>query len=105
MDCQDYITVKAERKKGQHLGAEERGAIKVLVKQGLGIRAIAQSHRLRPFHCHKRAAARHAAPKEQQRENHPATPPQLGEAVYKANRVGLPEASQSEVLQSRSLFG
>lgn len=43
MDYQDYITVKAERKKGQHLGAEERGAIKVLVKQGLGIRAIARA--------------------------------------------------------------
>ena len=43
MDCQDYITVKPERKKGEHLGPEERGAIKVLVKQGLGIRAIARA--------------------------------------------------------------
>ena len=27
MDCQDYSTVCAERKKGQHLGMAERGAI------------------------------------------------------------------------------
>ena len=50
MDCQDYITVKAERKKGQHLGAEERGAIKALVKQGLGKRAIASFRSQRSVH-------------------------------------------------------
>ena len=33
----------AERKKGQHLRMEERGAIKVLEKQGLGARAIARA--------------------------------------------------------------
>jgi len=42
MDYQDYITVAAERKKGQHLGMVERGAIKALKQQGLGIRAIAR---------------------------------------------------------------
>ena len=42
MDCQDYITVMPERKRGQHLGSEERGAIKALRKQGCGIRAIAR---------------------------------------------------------------
>ncbi len=42
MDCQDYITVQSERKKGQYLGAEERGAKKALVKQGYGIRADMQ---------------------------------------------------------------
>lgn len=42
MDCQDYTAVKAEHKKGQHLGAEERDAIKALVKQGLGIWAVAR---------------------------------------------------------------
>ena len=43
MDCQDYITESVERKKGQHLRMEERGAIKVLEKQGLGARAIARA--------------------------------------------------------------
>ena len=42
MDYQDYITVAAERKKGQHLSMVERGAIKALKQQGLGIRAIAR---------------------------------------------------------------
>ena len=50
MDYQDYITVAAERKKGQHLGMVERGAIKALKQQGLGIR-------LRSIHHYKRAAA------------------------------------------------
>ena len=30
MDCQDYITESVERKKGQHLQREERGAIQHL---------------------------------------------------------------------------
>ena len=42
MDCQDYITDSAERKKGQHLRLVERGAIKALKQEGLGIRAIAR---------------------------------------------------------------
>ena len=40
MDCQDYSTVSAERKKGQHIGMAERGAIKALKQHGLGTRAI-----------------------------------------------------------------
>ena len=42
MDCQDYITDSTERKKGQHLRMVERGAIKALKQEGLGIRAIAK---------------------------------------------------------------
>ena len=30
MDCQDYTTESAERKKGQHLQREEQGAIQYL---------------------------------------------------------------------------
>ena len=41
MDCQDYITEPAERKKGQHLQREERGAIQHLKRQGYLNRAIA----------------------------------------------------------------
>lgn len=29
MDFQNYITVKPERKKGEHLGLKDRGAIRV----------------------------------------------------------------------------
>ena len=42
MDCTQYITVAAERKKGQHLGREERGAIQYLKRHGLSNRAIAR---------------------------------------------------------------
>ena len=41
MDCHDYITVEPERKRGQHLGQEERGAIQQLRKLGYSLRAIA----------------------------------------------------------------
>ena len=40
MDCQDYITEPTERKKGQHLQREERGAIQHLKHQGYANRAI-----------------------------------------------------------------
>ena len=43
MDSKDDTTVQAERKRGQHLGPEERGAIKALKKQGLGVRAISRA--------------------------------------------------------------
>ena len=42
MDCQDNITGPAERKKGQHLQREERGAIQHLKCQGYTNRAIAR---------------------------------------------------------------
>ena len=42
MDCQYYITEPAERKKGQHLQREERGAIQHLKRQGYSNRAIAR---------------------------------------------------------------
>ena len=41
MDCQDYITESVERKKGQYLQREERGAIQHLKNAGYTNRAIA----------------------------------------------------------------
>ena len=49
MDCHHCITESAERKKGQHLRMEDRGAIKVLKKQGLGPRAIARQIGCAPY--------------------------------------------------------
>ena len=43
MDCQDYITESVERKKGQHLQREERGAIQHLKNAGYTNRAIAKA--------------------------------------------------------------
>jgi len=65
MDCQDYITNQVERKKGQHLQREERGAIQHLKRQGYSNRAIAREIRLLAIHRGKRTAARHAASQDQ----------------------------------------
>ena len=42
MDCQDYITTKPERKRGEHLGPEERGTVQRLRELRLSRRAIAR---------------------------------------------------------------
>ena len=43
MDCQDYITESVERKKGQHLQREERGAIQHLKNAGYTNSVIARA--------------------------------------------------------------
>ena len=86
MDCQDYITVKPERKKGEHLRPEERGAIKVLRKQGLGIRAIAREVGCAPSTV-TNELRRGTPPRKSNRGKAPGYSPELGEAVYKANRA------------------
>ncbi len=42
MDYHNYSTNPPERKRGQHLGPEERGAIQALKKQGYSVRAISR---------------------------------------------------------------
>ena len=42
MDCQDYITESAERKKRRHLQREERGTARHLKRQGYANRAVAR---------------------------------------------------------------
>ncbi len=86
MDCQDYITVKGERKKGEHLGLEERGAIKVLHKQGLGVRAISREVGCAPSTV-TNELRRGTPPRKSNRGKAPDYSPKLGEAVYKANRA------------------
>jgi IS30 family transposase len=49
MDNRNYTTIGVERKKGRHLGLEERGAIQALAKQGPGVRAIARNVGCAPF--------------------------------------------------------
>ena len=43
MDCHHYTTELAERKRGQHLQREERGAIQALKRQGLSNKGHCQS--------------------------------------------------------------
>ena len=65
MDCQDYIAESVDRKKGQHLQREERGAI-ASQERRLHEQRHCQSNRMFTNHRWKRAKARHTAPKEQQ---------------------------------------
>ena len=86
MDCQDYTTILSERKRGQHLGSEERGAIKVLKEQGYGIRAIARSIGCAPSTV-SNELARGTPPRKSNKGKAPGYSPKLGAAVYKAHRA------------------
>jgi IS30 family transposase len=86
MDCHDYITVAPERKRGQHLGQEERGAIKQLKKQGYSLRAIA-----REINCSPSTVMNELRRGTPLRKSHRGRAPEYsakrGRAVYEANRM------------------
>ena len=85
MDCQDYTTGPAERKKGQHLQREERGAIQHLKCQGYTNRAIA-----REIGCSPSTVAnelrRGTPPRKSNKSRKTGYSARHGEVVYKANR-------------------
>ena len=86
MDCHHCITEYAERKKGQHLRMEDRGAIKVLKKQGLGPRAIARQIGCAPSTV-TNELRRGTPTRKSNKGKAPGYSPKLGEAVYRANRA------------------
>ena len=86
MDCQDYSTVCAERKKGQHLGMAERGAIKALKQQGFGTRAIAREIGCVPSTI-TNELRRGTPARKSSKGKAPGYSPKLGQAVYEANRA------------------
>ena len=86
MDCQDYSTIQQERKKGQHLGPEERGAIKALKKQGYGVRAISRVIGCAPSTV-TNELKRGTPPRKSKKGKAPGYSPKVGAAVYKAHRV------------------
>lgn len=86
MDCQDYITISPERKRGQHLGPEERGAIKALKKQGYGVRAISRAINCAPSTV-SNELKRGTAPRKSNKGKAPEYSPKRGEAAYKAHRA------------------
>lgn len=51
MDKTNSNTEPEERKRGQHLGAEERGAIQRLKRMGAVKTSDCQSNRLQSIHC------------------------------------------------------
>lgn len=85
MDCHDYITETLERKKGQHLQAEERGAIQHLKRQGFSNRAIAREIGCSPTTVGNELR-RGTAPRKSNKGRVPGYLAKRGAAVYKANR-------------------
>ncbi len=85
MDCQDYITESVERKKGQHLQREERGAIQHLKNAGYTNRAIARAIGCSPTTVGNELK-RGTPPRKSSKGRKPGYSARHGEAVYKANR-------------------
>jgi len=86
MDCHDYITVESERKRGQHLGQEERGAIQQLRKLGYSLRAIAIKINCSPSTVLNEL--RRGTPKRKSARGHaPEYSAKRGRAVYEVNRI------------------
>ena len=85
MDCQDYITLAPERKRGQHLQREDRGAIQCLKREGYTNRAIARN-----LNCSPSTVAnelRRGTPHRKSKKGRaPSYSAKHGEAVYKTNR-------------------
>lgn len=84
MDKTDSITFSAERKPGQHLGAQERGVIQHLKKLGYSNRAIA-----RAVNCSASTVGyelQRGTPAYTGRGRKPGYSARRGEAIYKANR-------------------
>ena len=85
MDCQDYITELVERKKGQHLQREDRGAIRQLKNAGYTNRAIARAIGCSPTTVGNELK-RGTPPRKSSKGRKPGYSARRGEAVYKANR-------------------
>lgn len=86
MDCQQYITNLAERKRGQHLQREERGAIQTLKRQGLSNRAIARALGCSPTTVGNELQ-RGTPPRKSNKGRAPGYSAKRGEAVYRSNRL------------------
>ncbi len=85
MDYQNYITESPERKKGQHLQREERGAIQHLKRQGYSNRAIAREIGCSPSTV-SNELRRGTPPRKGGRGRIPGYSAKRGEAVYRSNR-------------------
>ena len=85
MDCHDYITAEPERKRGQHLQREERGAIQRLSRMGWSLRRIADQ-----VNCSASTVLnevrRGTPPRTGSRGRVPGYSAKRGQAVYHANR-------------------
>jgi len=85
MDCQDYIAESVDRKKGQHLQREERGAIQHLKNAGYTNSAIARAIGCSPTTVGNELK-RGTPPRKSSKGRKPGYSARRGEAAYKANR-------------------
>lgn len=85
MDCPDNNTVEPERKPGQHLQREERGAIVRLRRLGYSNRAIARELQCSPTTVGNELR-RGTPPRKSSRGRAPGYSAKLGHAVYSTNR-------------------
>ena len=85
MDCHNYSTQMWERKRGQHLQREERGAIQALKREGLSNRDIAKKLGCSPTTIGNELK-RGIPPRKSNKGRTPGYSAKRGEAVYKANR-------------------
>lgn len=86
MDCCHYITDLPERKSGQHLQREERGAIQALKQQGLSNRAIARVLGCSPTTIGNEL--RRGTPQRKLNKGRaPGYSAKRGDAVYHTNRL------------------
>ena len=99
MDCQDYITELVERKKGQHLQREERGAIQHLKNAGYTNRAIARAIGCSPTTVWNELK-RGTPPRKSSKGRKPGYSARRGEAAYKARVY----SSNSQRTQTADLF-
>ena len=86
MDCYHCSTELPERKRGQHLQREERGAIQALKEQGLSDRAIARVLGCSPTTIGNELR-RGTPPRKSNKGRAPGYSARHGEAVYRANRL------------------
>ena len=99
MDCQDYITESVERKKGQHLQREERGAIQHLKNAGYTNRAIARAIGCSPTTVGSKLK-RGTPPRKISKGRKPGYSARRGEAAYKARVY----SSNSQRTRTAGLF-
>ena len=103
MDCHHYITEFPERKRGQHLQREERGAIQALKQQSLSNRAIARELGCSPTTIGNEL--RRGTPSRKSNKGRaPSYSARLGEAVYRVNRLRCRKPHKLIVIAMVSLF-
>lgn len=85
MDCPNYITVELERKQGQNLQREDRGAIQRLHRLGYSNRSITRELNCSPTTVGNELC-RGTPPRKSNKGRVPGYSAKRGQAVYRANR-------------------